>query len=134
MIRGWLVYCGLLLSALAGGGCDNCLEQGRNGVPAPGEDEFQLVFSNIVSRESDLLVDGVEVGTVCAETEYATVGNFPVDTHSIIEIHNKMSATYCAVSPNCDSNCDSQVCEGDPVIDTTPFAGQIFSTGFIWRE
>ncbi len=134
MMRG--VFFGLvaLLAALASGGCDKCLEQGRNGVPPPGDQEFQLVFSNIVSRESGLLVDGVEVGTVCAETEYATVGNFPVDTHSTIEIHNKLSATYCAISPNCDANCDAQQCEGDPVIDTTPFAGQIFSTGFIWRQ
>lgn len=132
MNRWLLVLLGLLGSASAA--CGPCLEQGKNGVPAPGENEFQLVFSNIVSRETPLYVDGQKVGEVCMETEYATVGNFPVNTNTTLLLKNMLSGNDCYISPNCDSNCDAQICDGDPVIDTTPFAGRVFATGFIWRQ
>ncbi len=116
-------------------GCGKCLEKGSNGVPSPEEGEFQLVFSNIVSRETSIYVNGEKVGEVCDETEYATVGNFPVGTHTIIKMSSMISShTECHVSPNCSSNCDAQECHGEPVIDTTPFSGRKLSTGLIWRQ
>jgi hypothetical protein len=133
-MRGWKVVIGLALAASWAAACSPCLEQGANGVPAPGPDQFQLVFSNIVSRETVLYVDGQEVGEVCMETEFATVGNFPVNTHTVLMLKNMLSGTDCYISPNCDNNCDAQQCQGDEVLDTTPFAGRIFATGFIWRQ
>ena len=123
---------GLLLALTAVAGCNPCLDKGSNGVPDPPEGMYQLVFSNLVSRETRLIVDGQEAGKVCAETEYATVGNFPVNTHSQIEIRSMVSAnSLCHVSPNCDANCGGETCDGDPVIDTTPFSGRKLSTGLV---
>ena len=120
-------------------GCGPCLEKGGNGVPAPEEHEFQLVFNNIVSRESELTVDILDddqdawVFTLCEETEYITVGNFPVSTETTIKIHSMVSDSDCYVSVCCTSDCGGQECHGPPVVDTTPFAGRVFSTGLVWR-
>jgi len=109
-------------------------------VGPPGPDEFQLVFNNIVSRESDLTIDyadgahPAQTFTLCQETEYITVGNFPVSTQTIITIHSMVSDSDCHVSPCCSSNCNAQLCQGQPLVDTTPFAGGIYSTGLIWLQ
>jgi hypothetical protein len=120
-------------------GCGPCLEKGKNGVPDPEGEEFQLVFNNIVSRESELTVDNLDDGqeawkfTLCEETEYITVGNFPISTQTTIKIHSMVSDSDCYVSPCCTSDCGAQVCYGPPVVDTTPFAGRVYGTGLVWR-
>ena len=129
----------LLLGVLFAGGsllanCSECLERGGNGVPEPGVDEFQLVFNNIVTRETDVFVDGQMAGTICQATEYATVGNFPVSTETEIQFHSMISDTSCYDSPNCSADCGAQTCSGPPFLDTTPFAGRSYVTGLIWLE
>ena len=120
------------LGALAAG-CEPCLEKGQNGFSEPGPEEFQLMFSNIVSRETEIFVNDVKAGTVCQETENAVVGNFPIDSRTVIKISSLVSAeAECFVSPCCSSDCEGQVCDGDAVTDTTPFAGRVYNTAFIW--
>ncbi len=114
--------------------CPPCLSEGQNGVPDPEANEFQLVFNNIVSRDSDVHVNGEKVATICMETEFATIGNFPVGTDTTIMIHSKVTNSDCYNSPCCTPECSIQVCNGPPLVDTTPFAGQIYETGFIWQE
>lgn len=126
----WIAL-GLLVAGLAGSGCEKCLDGGRNGLPDPVPGQFTLVFSNIVDDDTELFVDGEFAGRVCAQTEYASVGNFPVDTHTTIEIHSLLSGDRCYISPNCDTDCTAQSCDGSPVIDTTPFEGQTYATGFM---
>jgi hypothetical protein len=119
--------------------CNPCLNQGRNGVAEPDPNEFQLVFSNIVSRATELLVDNLDdewdavSSQLCEETEYITVGNFSASTQTTIEIRSGISDGVCHVSPCCTSSCDSQQCDGAPVVDTTPFAGGVFVTGLVWK-
>lgn len=134
MRAGLLVWVFLLAASTVLPGCPRCLEQGRNGVPDPEAGEFQLVFNNIVSRETDIYVDGDKVGTVCQETEYATVGNFPVGTHTELMAHSKISSSDCYLSPCCTPDCAAQVCNGARVVDTTPFDGSVFNTGLIWAD
>ncbi len=123
-----------LLACLVSGatGCEPCMGQGQNGVPDPELDEFQLVFNNIIARNTDLLVDGEVVAVLCEETEYITVGNFPVGTDTTILIESRVSGNACYISPCCSSHCSHQSCYGSPVIDTTAFAGRVFVTGLIW--
>lgn len=130
----WMMAGSLLLLSSLLSGCPACLEKGSNGVPEPSLGEFQLVFNNIVSRETELLVDGQMAGTVCAATEYATVGNFPVSTETEILIRLLSSGKDCYESPNCDGNCDGQQCWGPKVVDTTPFSGRVFVTGVKWLD
>jgi hypothetical protein len=122
----------ILVVAASANGCDTCLEEGSNGFPDPGPDEFQLMFSNIVSRETEIRVNGEMVGAVCQETEFAVVGNFPVGERTEIIVHSLVSGTDCILSPCCSGDCSAQVCHGDPVVNTTPFAGRIYNTALIW--
>ena len=132
-LAGCVVVCGPL------GGCDPCLEQGRHGVAAPDPDEFQLVFSNIVSRGTELLVDNLDDDwdavsfLLCEESEDITLGNFSVSTQTTIEMRSATSGAVCYASPCCTSDCDDQSCNGPPVVDTTPFAGGVYVTGLVWR-
>lgn len=135
MSKGMLFLSGLLFAfGFLFAGCSECLEQGSNGVPDPGLDEFQLQFNNIVNRETEIFVDGQLVGTVCLETEYATVGNFPVSTETEIMYRLLLSGTDCYHTPNCDGVCDAQTCWGPPILDSTPFAGRVLVIGIIWDE
>ncbi|MBN2495799.1 MAG: hypothetical protein JXR96_14500 [Deltaproteobacteria bacterium] len=122
-----------LLFGLALPACEPCLGSGDNGVPDPQDNEFQLVMNNIVTGLTEVYVDGMLAGTVCSETEYATVGNFPVDTHTEILFHLD-NGHRCYDSPNCDPNCGAQTCSGERVIDSRPFAGQIYCTGVKWLD
>jgi hypothetical protein len=119
--------------ALALAGCVDCLGQGQNGVGPPGPDEFQLVFSNIVSRESELYLNGNKVCTVCAESEFVTVGNFPAEPETKLHIVSMVDGRICHFSPCCTSDCSNQTCSGEAVFDSTPFSGTIYHTGLIWR-
>jgi hypothetical protein len=115
-------------------GCEPCLESGKHGVPDPEPHEYQLVFDNVVSRNTPVFVDGEEIGTVCEETNDVTLGNFPVDTCSIIMARSQVSGTDCYFSPNCTNSCDSQECTPDACADTTPFAGDILHVRLIWQN
>ncbi len=138
MIR-LLALCGVV--ALPGllSGCDPCLDQGKHGVADPDADEFQLVFNNIVSRDNELVIDILDddwdpvSALLCGETENITIGNFLVSTQTTFEIHSAISDSVCYVSPCCTSDCNSQHCDGPPLVDTTPFAGGVFVTGLVWR-
>lgn len=129
LFLGILLATGSLLAA-----CTDCLEGGSNGFPDPTVEEFQLVFSNIVTRETEVFVDGQLVGTVCQATENATIGNFPVSTETEIKFHSMISGNYCYESPNCSFSCDNEACWGPPILDTTPFAGRPYVTGLIWKD
>jgi hypothetical protein len=115
-------------------GCEPCLESGKHGVPDPEPHEFQLIFDNVVSRNTPVFVDGEKVGTVCSETNNVTLGNFPVGTCSIIMARSEVSGTECYFSPNCSLSCDDQTCDPDACMDTNPFAGDVFHARLIWAE
>jgi len=68
------------------------------------------------------------------ETEFATVGHFPVGTSTELMVHSMISDSDCYLSPCCTSDCASQVCHGARVVDTTPFAGSVYNTGLIWAD
>ena len=127
----WTMLAAALATLVAG--CQPCMGGGANSVAVPDYFEFQLVFNNIVARNVDLYVDDEYVGTACEETEYITVGNFPVSTATRLKVFSPLSDSDCHISPCCSSDCDSQSCSGAPVIDTTPFAGGVYNTGLIWR-
>ena len=114
-------------------GCEPCLDSGKHGVPDPEPHEYQLVFDNVVSRNTPVFVDGEEVGMACEETNNVTLGNFPVNTCSIIMARSQVSGTDCYFSPNCTQNCGDQECDPDPCKDTTPYAGDIYHISLIWE-
>jgi hypothetical protein len=113
-------------------GCEPCLESGKHGVPDPEPNEYQLVFDNVVSRNTPMFVDGEKVGVACEETNNVTMGNFPVSTCSIIMARSEVSGTDCYFSPNCSDSCESQECIPDACMDTTPYAGEIYHIYLIW--
>ncbi len=114
-------------------GCEPCLESGKHGVPDPEENEYQLVFNNVVSRNTPVFVDGEKVGVVCEETNNVTLGNFPVNTCSIIMARSEVSYTDCYFSPNCTGSCDSQECSPDTCMDTTLYAGETLHIHLVWE-
>ena len=118
---------------LACAGCD-CLDSGDNGFGPPEQDEFQLVFDNVVSRNTPVYVNGEHVGTVCQETGDVTLGNFPVDECTVIRIRSEVSQTDCYISPNCTTECSAQECSGNPCLDTRPYAGRQMKVTFTWSE
>ena len=129
----------LIVSSLAGVfwlslGCSPCLDSGKHGVPDPEPHEYQLVFDNVVSRDTPVFVDGKEVGVACEETDNVTLGNFPVSTCSIIMARSQVSGTDCYFSPNCTRSCDDQECDPDFCKDTTPLAGETYHIRLIWEQ
>lgn len=115
-------------------GCEPCLESGEHGVPDPEAHEFQLIFDNVVSRNTPVFVNGEEVGNVCSETDDVTLGNFPVDTCTVIMAHSQVSGSDCYFSPNCTQSCADQECDPDTCLDTNQFAGDVFHARLIWAE
>jgi len=128
------VALGLMAVGLAVAACEPCLDGGTNGLDEPGEGYYQLVFSNVTGRQTVLYVDGDWAGRICEQTEFASVGNFPVSPETTIEIRSPDFDASCFISPNCSTDCGGQVCDGSAVIDTTPFSGHTFATGFITRQ
>lgn len=129
----WFVFSTVAGTLFLQLGCEPCLESGKHGVPDPEPHEYQLVFDNVVSRNTPVFVDGEKVGVACEETNDVTLGNFPVNTCSIIMARSQVSGTDCYFSPNCTNSCDSQECSPDSCIDTTPYAGEIFHIHLIWE-
>jgi hypothetical protein len=130
MNPGWIVAA--IISSVLVPGCEPCLESGKHGVPDPEAHEYQLVFNNEVSRNTAVFVDGKEVGKACSETNGVTLGNFPVDTCSIIIARSDVTGEDCHFSPNCTFSCDSQECDPDTCNDTTRYAGEIYTISLIW--
>ncbi len=124
----------LTCTALFAAGCEPCLESGKNGVPDPGSDEYQLLVDNVVSRNTPVFVDGEEVGLVCEETNNVTIGNYPVSDCSTIMFRSRVSASDCYISEHCTNFCEDQECTPDTCTDTRPYAGNIKHIGLIWAE
>lgn len=127
-----VVSVALIIAAVSAAGCEECLGSGKNGVPDPQADEYQLVVTNVVSRNTPVFIDGEEVGVVCEETDNATVGNFPVSDCSTIMFRSRVSGSDCYISPNCTQYCDNQECTPDTCADTTPYAGQLLPISLVW--